>query len=42
MQAYGFKAKDDILAKLLELNFKLAVKEKRGESVIGAESPYQI
>ena len=40
MQAYGFKAKDDILSKLLELNFELAAKEKRGEKVIGAESPY--
>ena len=40
MKAYGFKAKDDILAKLLELNFELAGKEKRGEKVIGAESPF--
>ena len=28
MQAYKFEAKDDILAKLLELNFELADKEK--------------
>ena len=40
MKAYGFKVKDDILAKLLELNFELAAKEKRGEKVIGAESPF--
>ena len=39
MKAYGFEAEDDILAKLLELNFELAAKEKRGEKVIGAESP---
>jgi type II restriction/modification system DNA methylase subunit YeeA len=39
MQAYNFKADDDILAKLLELNLELAAKEKRGEKVIGAESP---
>jgi hypothetical protein len=39
MQAYNFKADDDILAKLLELNLELAAKEKRGEIVIGAESP---
>ena len=39
MQAYGFKANDDILAKLLQLNFKLAEKENQGEKVIGAESP---
>jgi hypothetical protein len=41
MQAYDFKADDDILAKLLELNLKLAEKEKQGEKVIGAESPYE-
>ena len=40
MQAYNFKADDDILAKLLELNSEVAAKEKRGEKVIGAESPY--
>lgn len=40
MKAYGFKAKDEILAKLLELNFELAAKEKQGEKVIGAESPF--
>ena len=39
MQAYGFKTNNDILAKLLELNLELADKEKRGEKVIGAESP---
>ncbi len=39
MQAYNFKADDDILAKLLKLNLELAEKEKRGEKVIGAESP---
>jgi hypothetical protein len=39
MQAYNFKADDDILAKLLELNSEVAAKEKRGEKVIGAELP---
>ena len=39
MKAYGFKVKDDILSKLLELNLELAEKEKRGEKVIGAEAP---
>ena len=40
MQAYKFEAKDDILAKLLELNFELAAKEKQGAKVVGAESPF--
>ncbi|MBE9043300.1 class I SAM-dependent DNA methyltransferase [Pleurocapsales cyanobacterium LEGE 10410] len=40
MQAYGFKAQDDILAKLLKLNFELAEKETRGEKVIGTNSPF--
>ncbi|WP_019507403.1 DNA methyltransferase [Pleurocapsa sp. PCC 7319] len=41
LQAYNFKANDDILVKLLALNFELAEKEKQGEKVIGAESPEQ-
>ena len=40
MKAYKFKANDDILEKLLELNLELAEKEKQGEKVVGAESPY--
>ena len=40
MQAYNFKAEDDILVKLLELNLELAQKEKQGETIIGAESPW--
>ena len=40
MQAYKFQANDDILAKLLELNLELAEKEKQGETLIGAESPF--
>ena len=40
MKAYNFKADDDILAKLLDLNLELAEKEKRGEKVIGAKSPF--
>ena len=39
MKAYGFKANDDILTKLLDLNLRLAEKEKQGEKVVGAESP---
>jgi SAM-dependent methyltransferase len=39
MQAYGFQESDDILEKLLELNFELAEKEKRGESIIGCWAP---
>ena len=39
MKAYNFKADDNILTKLLDLNLELAEKEKRGEKVIGAESP---
>ena len=38
MQAYNFKADDNILEKLLELNLELAEKEKQGEIIIGAES----
>ena len=41
MQAYGFKAKDNILEKLLELNFELTEKESRGEIIIGAHSPFK-
>jgi SAM-dependent methyltransferase len=39
MQAYGFKAKDDLLKKLLELNLALAKKEQQGETVIGPWAP---
>ncbi len=41
MQAYNFKADDNILEKLLELNSELAEKEKQGEVIIGAESPFK-
>ena len=34
------KAKDNILEKLLELNFELSEKEQQGEKVIGACSPF--
>jgi methylase of polypeptide subunit release factors len=40
MQAYNFKPDDNILEKLLELNSELVAQEKRGEKVIGAESPF--
>jgi SAM-dependent methyltransferase len=39
MQAYGFKAKDDFLEKLLQLNLELAQKEKQGETIIGPWAP---
>ena len=39
MQAYNFKTEDDILTKLLKLNFELAEKEKQGEKAIGVEAP---
>ena len=39
MQAYKFKANDDILAKLLALNLELAAKEQQGKKIIGAQSP---
>ena len=40
MQAYKFKANDDILAKLLALNFELAAREQQGKKITGAESPF--
>jgi type II restriction/modification system DNA methylase subunit YeeA len=39
MQAYGFKAKDDILEKLLTLNLELSQKEKQGEPIVGPWAP---
>lgn len=39
VQAYGFMDSDEILAKVLELNLKLAEKEKRGEPVVGPWVP---
>lgn len=39
MQAYGFKAKDDLLEKLLELNLALAKKEQQGDTIIGPWAP---
>lgn len=35
LKAYGFKAKDDILEKLLALNLEVAAKEQKGEAVVG-------
>jgi hypothetical protein len=35
LQVYSFKPDDDLLEKLLTLNLELAVKEKRGETVVG-------
>jgi SAM-dependent methyltransferase len=39
MEAYEFREGDELLAKLLELNQKLAEKEKRGDSIIGPYAP---
>jgi len=39
LQAYGFNPGDDLLTKLLELNQKLAEKEKQGEAVVGLWAP---
>lgn len=39
LKAYGFKADDDLLERLLTLNLELAEKEKRGEAVIGPWAP---
>jgi hypothetical protein len=39
LEAYGFSADDDILAKLLELSLELAERDKQGEAVVGARSP---
>lgn len=39
MQAYGFKPKDDILEKLLELNLNLAEKEQQNETIVGPHPP---
>ena len=40
LEAYGFSADDDILAKLLELNLELAERDKQGEAVVGARLPF--
>ncbi len=39
IQSYNFKAKDDILEKLLTLNLELAEKEKQGQTVISLWTP---
>lgn len=39
MQAYGLIDSGDILDKLLGLNRELAEKEKRGEPVVGPDTP---
>jgi SAM-dependent methyltransferase len=39
LKAYGFKANDDLLERLLTLNLELAEKEKQGETVIGPWAP---
>jgi N-6 DNA Methylase len=42
MTAYHFQESDDLLAKLLQLNQKIAQKEQQGEQAIGAKDPYKI
>ncbi|GAB4341173.1 MAG: class I SAM-dependent DNA methyltransferase [Cyanophyceae cyanobacterium] len=39
LKAYGFKADDDILEKLLTLNLELAAQEQQGASIIGPWAP---
>jgi type II restriction/modification system DNA methylase subunit YeeA len=39
LKAYGFKADDDILEKLLALNLELAAQEQQGAAIIGPWAP---
>jgi len=39
MQAYGFSSDDDILERLLTLNFELAENEKQSVPIVGAWTP---
>jgi hypothetical protein len=41
LAAYGFSAKKDLLAQLLALNFEVATKIEKGESVIAPGVPRQ-
>ena len=42
IEAYGFKKRKDLLTQVLELNFKVADKIKKGEKVQGPGLPYWI
>jgi hypothetical protein len=39
MKAYGWKASEDILSNLLDLNLELAEREAAGEKVVGPWAP---
>jgi hypothetical protein len=39
LKAYGWSAKDDVLANLLDLNLELAELEAEGQSVVGPWDP---
>ena len=39
LKAYGWSSKDDVLAKLLDLNLELAELEAEGQSVVGPWDP---
>ena len=39
LKAYGWKASEDILSNLLDLNLELAEREKAGEKVVGPWAP---
>lgn len=39
LKAYGWKANEDILSNLLDLNLELAEREAAGEKVVGPEAP---
>ncbi|WP_254954982.1 MULTISPECIES: DNA methyltransferase [unclassified Cyanobium] len=39
LKAYGWKASEDILSNLLDLNLELAEREAAGEKVVGPEAP---
>ena len=35
LKAYGWSAKDDVLANLLDLNLELAERESEGQTIVG-------
>ena len=41
LKAYGWSSKDDVLAKLLDLNLELAELEAEGQAIVGPWDPSQ-
>jgi hypothetical protein len=39
LKAYGWSAKDDVLANLLDLNLELAERESEGQTIVGPWDP---